>query len=153
MLNRKLLAQIMDRLPQQPAVAMLGPRQAGKTTLARVVAASTPNALFLDLERDADRAQLVRPELFFPRHRDQLVVLDEVQAIPDLFARRNPSLLLSPTKAFIQNPGSLPGRYMVHERAAGSQTNIGALAATAKAPDGFNRDMQPAFRRNSLQCR
>ncbi|MDP1957221.1 MAG: AAA family ATPase, partial [Rhodocyclaceae bacterium] len=60
--------------------------------MAREIAASSPNALFLDLEREADRARLARADLFFSRHRDQLVILDEVQAVPDLFARLRPEI-------------------------------------------------------------
>lgn len=92
MLNRKLTPLLASRLQHQPAVAILGPRQVGKTTLAREIAASSPNAIFLDLERESDRAQLARADLFFPRHRDQLVVLDEVQTIPDLFAKLRPEI-------------------------------------------------------------
>ena len=92
MLDRKLAHLLTSRLKYQPAVALLGPRQVGKTTLAREIAASLPGAIFLDLEREADRAQLARADLFFSRHRDQLVVLDEVQTIPDLFASLRPEI-------------------------------------------------------------
>jgi uncharacterized protein len=92
MMNRNLLALLMQRLQQQPAVALLGPRQVGKTTLAREVAASLPDARFLDLELESDRRQLARPDLFFGRHRDQLVVLDEVQSMPDLFVGLRPEI-------------------------------------------------------------
>lgn len=92
MLNRLLAPLIATRLQQQPAVALLGPRQVGKTTLARQIAAGAPDAIFLDLEREADRAQLARPDLFFARHRDRLVVLDEVQVKPDLFSQLRPEI-------------------------------------------------------------
>lgn len=91
-MNRNLYSLLSRRLQQQPAVALLGPRQVGKTTLARAVAANCPGAIFLDLEREADRARLLRPDLFFSRHRDQLVVLDEVQTTPDLFAMLRPEI-------------------------------------------------------------
>jgi predicted AAA+ superfamily ATPase len=92
MLKRNLYSILQRRLQQQPAVAILGPRQVGKTTLAREIARATPNALILDLERESDRVQLSRPELFFPRHRDQLLVLDEVQAVPNLFTALRPEI-------------------------------------------------------------
>lgn len=92
MLNRNLLALLMRRLQQQPAVALLGPRQVGKTTLAREVTASHPDARFLDLELESDRRQLTRADLFFERHRDRLVVLDEVQSMPDLFVGLRPEI-------------------------------------------------------------
>ena len=81
MLQRQLAPLIANRLQRQPAVALLGPRQVGKTTLARQVAAGMPNAVFLDLELEADRARLARPDLFFARHRDELLG-DELQAAP-----------------------------------------------------------------------
>jgi predicted AAA+ superfamily ATPase len=76
MIARHLQATIERRLQQYPAVALLGPRQVGKTTLARAVAASHPGTIVLDLERESDRAVLARPELFLPLYRDRLVVLD-----------------------------------------------------------------------------
>ena len=92
MLNRQLQALIERRLGQTPAVVLLGPRQVGKTTLARTVAAQHPNALVLDLERVSDRAAIQQPELFFAAHRDRLLVLDEVQLAPDLFAALRPEI-------------------------------------------------------------
>ena len=73
------------RLEQFPAVALLGPRQVGKTTLALQLAATTPS-LYLDLEASADLARLSEPSLFLQRHADKLVILDEVQRLPGLFA-------------------------------------------------------------------
>lgn len=85
MIKRRLLPIIQHSLSEFPAVALLGPRQAGKTTLARVIANGRPNSLFLDLERPSDLAKLTNPELFLSRHSEQLIVLDEVQRQPDLF--------------------------------------------------------------------
>ncbi|MFM7238840.1 MAG: ATP-binding protein [Cyanobium sp.] len=73
------------RLEQFPAVALLGPRQVGKTTMALQLAESIPS-LYLDLEAAADRARLAEPALFLERHADKLVILDEVQRLPGLFA-------------------------------------------------------------------
>jgi uncharacterized protein len=73
------------QLEQFPAVALLGPRQVGKTTLALQLAATTPS-LYLDLEASADLARLSEPSLFLQRHADKLVILDEVQRLPGLFA-------------------------------------------------------------------
>ena len=85
MISRRILPSIEKALVQFPAVALLGPRQAGKTTLARSVGSSRVNSLYLDLERPSDLAKLADPELFLSRHVDQLVVLDEIQRQPDLF--------------------------------------------------------------------
>jgi uncharacterized protein len=92
MLNRELQALIERRLRQTPAVVMLGPRQVGKTTLAAAIAALHPGAMLLDLERASDRAALQQPELFFAAHRDRLLILDEVQLAPDLFAALRPEI-------------------------------------------------------------
>lgn len=65
-------------------MGLLGPRQVGKTTLALEVARAR-SSVYLDLESDADRAKLAGPELYLPQHADKLVVLDEIQRMPDLF--------------------------------------------------------------------
>ena len=92
MLERLLHPLIDRRLQQYPAVALLGPRQVGKTTLARAVAAKHPDAMLLDLERESDRAALGQAELFFAAHRDRLLILDEVQLMPGLFAALRPEI-------------------------------------------------------------
>ena len=89
---RKLESLVQKRLLQFPAVALLGPRQVGKTTLAKTIAAQHPHALLLDLERESDRAAMQRPELFFAAHRDRLLVLDEVQLVPSLFSALRPEI-------------------------------------------------------------
>jgi predicted AAA+ superfamily ATPase len=65
-------------------VALIGPRQVGKTTLAHTVAEGR-NATYLDLESAADRARLEEPGLYFADHADELVVLDEIHRAPGLF--------------------------------------------------------------------
>ena len=92
MIDRRLLSEINSRLLQQPAAVLLGPHQVGKTTLARRVAATRPEAVFLDMEDEADRARLAQPAAFFGRYRDRLVVIDEVQALPDIFSALRPEI-------------------------------------------------------------
>jgi hypothetical protein len=84
MIPRRLFAELTKALAETPAVALLGPRQAGKTTLALEVARTRP-AVYLDLESEADRAKLGEPELYLAQHADKLVILDEVQRTPQLF--------------------------------------------------------------------
>lgn len=67
-----------------PAVALIGPRQAGKTTLALAVADEL-NATYLDLESAADRTRLEEPALYFADHAEELVILDEIHRVPGLF--------------------------------------------------------------------
>lgn len=83
-LARRLHDTIVKRLAQMPAVALLGPRQSGKTTLAREIARKRP-ATYLDLESPRQRLRIADPELFLADHRDELVVIDEVQRMPGLF--------------------------------------------------------------------
>ena len=71
-------------LDRHAAVGLLGPRQAGKTTLALEISASRPS-VYLDLESAPDRARLADPEDYLGRHEDKLVVLDEIQRAPGLF--------------------------------------------------------------------
>jgi predicted AAA+ superfamily ATPase len=73
-------------LTQFPAVVLLGPRQAGKTTLAWQWARRDPSALYLDLELPSAQRQLEDAEAFLMAQRGRLVVLDEVQRVPELFA-------------------------------------------------------------------
>lgn len=77
---------LQSLLTQFPAVVLLGPRQAGKTTLAFAAKETHPNAYYLDLELPSSQRQLDDPEAFLQAHRHQLVVLDEVQRQPELFA-------------------------------------------------------------------
>ena len=83
-LNRFLLAQLTDELKHSPAVALLGPRQVGKTTLALQAAQAFPS-IYLDLESERDRAKLAQPELYLSDHLDKLVIIDEVHRVPGLF--------------------------------------------------------------------
>ncbi|GAB4175259.1 MAG: ATP-binding protein [Rhodocyclaceae bacterium] len=130
MLHRKLLADLRSRLALQPAVVLTGPRQVGKTTLARALAAECHGAVVLDLERESDRARLAQPEAFFARHRGQLVVLDEVQAVPELFAALRPEI----------DACRRPGRFLLLGSASGrllrqsSESLAGRVAYLELAP-------------------
>lgn len=84
MIERHIKTQLTDRLAESPAVALLGPRQVGKTTLAQEIGEARPS-LYLDLESEAGRAKLAEPELYLSAHEDKLVILDEVHRVPELF--------------------------------------------------------------------
>ena len=88
MIPRRKLHVVLDRLEQFPAVALLGPRQAGKTTLAEQIANQRKGGretIYLDLESVSDREKLADAELYLSAHEDKLVILDEVQRMPELF--------------------------------------------------------------------
>ncbi|MBM3423836.1 MAG: AAA family ATPase, partial [Chlorobi bacterium] len=84
MIYRTLTQKLQDALRNHPAVALLGPRQSGKTTLALEVGKSF-DARYLDLESEQDRTRLADPELYLSDQLERLVILDEVHRTPGLF--------------------------------------------------------------------
>ncbi len=85
-LSRHLEATVRDRLGTSPGVVLLGPRQVGKTTLARRIAAGWPGgSIYLDLERPADQLRLADADAYLRDQRGKLVVIDEIQHAPNLF--------------------------------------------------------------------
>lgn len=84
MIERKLQPLLLESLAEFPAVALLGPRQAGKTTLAHGVGDKS-GSVYLDLESPGDRQKLSDPEAYLAHHEGKLVILDEVQKMPALF--------------------------------------------------------------------
>ncbi|MFN0214512.1 MAG: ATP-binding protein [Saprospiraceae bacterium] len=85
-LPRKAEKEILDLAAFFPAVVIVGPRQVGKTSLARHIANQLARpSLYIDLEIPEERALLSEPSLFLEQHREQTVILDEVQRLPDLF--------------------------------------------------------------------
>ena len=86
MFSRLAQPRLAAWLTEFPAVVLLGPRQAGKTTLALAEAGRHGDALYLDLELPSAQRQLDDPEAFLLAHRKRLVILDEVQRLPELFA-------------------------------------------------------------------
>jgi len=86
LLPRQLRSAVDDHLATFPAVAVLGPRQCGKSTLAKDLIRDRDQSIYLDLERPSDLRKLTDPELFFDAHREQLICLDEIQRAAELFA-------------------------------------------------------------------
>ena len=84
MIDRNLTESLLARLDAMPAVALLGPRQIGKTTLAFAVAQQR-DALYIDLQSPDDRARLQQPAAYFAENEHRLIILDEVHRVPGLF--------------------------------------------------------------------
>lgn len=86
MIERTLTPALQEALASAPAVALLGARQVGKTTLALEVAKTSGRPyLYLDLESEDARAKLAQAELYLADHLDELLILDEVHRVPGLF--------------------------------------------------------------------
>ena len=128
MIRRLARDRIHESLRRFPVVGILGPRQVGKTTLAKAVAAEADRpVVYLDLERPSHVARLADPELYLEGIADALVVIDEVQRRPDLFPvlrslvddRRAPGRFLVLGSAspdlLRQSSESLAGRVAFHE--------------------------------------
>ena len=85
MIKRRLEDLIRDRLQHSPSVALVGPRQVGKTTLAFALSEQMPS-VYLDLENRTDLRKVQDIEAFHRANNDKLIILDEVQRLPDVFA-------------------------------------------------------------------
>jgi len=84
MIERRIKQQVIDGLDRQAAVALIGPRQVGKTTLAQAIGEER-GALYLDLEDRDDCKKLSNAKQFLKQYEDRLVVLDEIHRVPELF--------------------------------------------------------------------
>ncbi|MCY4428460.1 MAG: ATP-binding protein [Halieaceae bacterium] len=86
MIERETFRLVNHRLAHFDSVAIVGPRQAGKSTLARLIAAEHGDKTrYLDLESPSDRRLLDDPESYFSAYADHLIILDEVQRAPEIF--------------------------------------------------------------------
>jgi len=91
MIERFIRDQIASLLRTFPAVALLGPRQVGKTTLTReLIRNSLDEVVYFDLENDDDIARMENPAFLFEQYPEACIVLDEIQRMPDLFRQLRP---------------------------------------------------------------
>ncbi|MEO6546541.1 MAG: ATP-binding protein [Ferruginibacter sp.] len=87
MIKRNVEKKIEQLLQEFPAVALLGPRQVGKTTLAMEIGDSlNSGAVYLDLESPIEQTKLSEPEEYFERQKGKLIILDEIHRVPELFS-------------------------------------------------------------------
>jgi predicted AAA+ superfamily ATPase len=129
MFQRKSALEIRHQLGLSPAVAILGARQIGKTTLAKQIAAEFPDLIYLDLENAQARAKLDQADVFFEANRHRLVVLDEIQNAPELFSTMRGEI----------DADRRPGRFLILGSASfkllkQSQSLAGRLALVDMAP-------------------
>ena len=129
MFQRKSALEIRQQLELSPAVAILGARQIGKTTLAKQIAAEFPDSIYLDLENAQARAKLDQADVFFEANRHRLVVLDEIQNAPELFSTMRGEI----------DADRRPGRFLILGSASfkllqQSQSLAGRLALVDMAP-------------------
>lgn len=91
MIKRIIQEELATLLQTFPAVALLGPRQVGKTTLTRELLKNSLNqVIYFDLENDEDIARMQNPAFLFEQFQDACIVLDEIQRMPDLFRQLRP---------------------------------------------------------------
>jgi predicted AAA+ superfamily ATPase len=140
MINRLFKAELEDRLSFYPGVVLLGARQVGKSTLAQSLATTKSGAVFLDLELPADRAKLDNPSAFFAAHRDRLVVIDEVQTMPELFVQLRPEI----------DADRRPGRFLLLGSASGvllkqSAESLAGRVSYLELPPLLWQEVQPAL--------
>lgn len=92
MIKRKYISRIMNSLKHNPACVLLGPRQSGKTTIAREIEKHFQNSIYLDMEDSRDVRKLEDPLAYFARFSDSLIIIDEIQTKPDLFRDLRPAI-------------------------------------------------------------
>lgn len=83
-LRRTIHKELEESLEDNPVVALLGPRQVGKSTLVTELL-NIKSKVYLDLELNSDLRKLSEPEIFFENHRESLLCLDEIQLVPEIF--------------------------------------------------------------------
>jgi predicted AAA+ superfamily ATPase len=137
MIKRLITQRILRDLAWSPIVGLIGPRQVGKTTLARYLqTVITKPSIYLDLELQEDWFKLEDAQSYLAGHEDKCVIIDEIQVRPELFAllramtdrKREPAryiLLGSASPHIVKlNTETLAGRIAYHELTPFSLTEI-----------------------------
>jgi predicted AAA+ superfamily ATPase len=141
-IDRQITPELRHSLRSFPVTALLGPRQCGKSTLARHVVSGLENTVYLDLEKPSDHRKLEDPEFFFHTHRDPLVCIDEIQMGPDLF----------PVMRVAVDEDRRPGKFLILGSASqdlirnSSETLAGRIHFIELTPFHYNELLQNASR-------
>ncbi len=145
MIQRALQREIIKSLRHFPVVGILGPRQVGKTTLAKIIAEKyKKKTVYLDLELPSDVNKLSDPEMYLLQHQEELIIIDEIQLMPQLFSliralvdreRRNGQFLIlgSASPDIIRTASeTLAGRIAYHELSSLTLDEIGGKESYEK---------------------
>ena len=148
MIYRNITEEIKDNLKHFPAVAILGPRQCGKSTLAKFIISKIPDSIYLDLENPADLEKFSDPLFFMKSNSDKLICLDKIQRLPQIFTvlrsiidenKRNSQFLLlgsASPELIKQSSESLAGRICYKEL---SPLNYNEIKKTTSLKDYWLR--------------
>jgi len=166
LIKRNIVNTVLQRLETNPIVALLGARQVGKSTIAEMVLADFPRAIYLDLERPADLNKLTDPEAFFAQFKNRLICLDEIQRTPDIFPilrgivdrnQKNAQFLIlgSASRDLIkQSSESLAGRISYMEITPFTRLEVPAIdTPTHWLRGGYPRSLLAADNESSIQWR
>ncbi len=85
-IRRLAEAKLREYLKIFPAIAVLGPRQCGKSTMIKQLAKKAENFIYLDLQNSGDLMKLQEPEFFFENNANKTICIDEIQLAPHLFS-------------------------------------------------------------------
>lgn len=131
MISRFITKSLLETISYFPVAGIVGPRQVGKTTLAKfLMQIIGKDSVYLDLENPMDLAKLNDPILFFNRNQDKCIVLDEIQRAPELF----------PILRSMVDAKRVPARYIILGSASpdlirdSSETLAGRIAYEELAP-------------------
>jgi len=142
-----LIKKIKTLLKNYPAVALLGARQVGKSTLAKEVLTQFKNSIYLDLELPREWNKLSDPEAFFEFHGPKLICLDEIQLKPNLFQVLRGIIDQRKRKAQFLILGSA-GRDLIQQS---SQTLAGRIAFLDITPFNIQETGKSSFHKHWLR--
>jgi len=137
-IKRRLTTALGDSLNAFPITALLGPRQCGKSTLAKHIVRDHPNNLYLDLEKPSDQRKLEDAEFF--TQKDKLICIDEIQMGQQLF----------PVLRVAVDGNRKPGRFLILGSASqelirqSSETLAGRIHFIELAPFSYVLAENPA---------
>ena len=104
MIKRHITRRLIELLNQFPVVGIIGARQVGKTTLAKsIIEKLSRDTIYLDLELTSDLVKLEEPELYLNQYSDKLIIIDEIQRMPELY----------PLLRSLVDQNRIPGRFLI----------------------------------------